>query len=292
MQPTLYLLQAAALAATVLAEPRTTQTVADASYRSLVSGGFYRIDALRSGQAILEDAELLIRDGDDLHLTDGLLRIREMPEPTAVELIMHALVLVEQPLWLFGILDDAGLHWENVPDDEQRVLSAMHPTAAQREAFLLGLARTFDAHRLTELGAAGEDFVVAACRHHLTGQGREDLSRLVNRVSLVSDQLGYDVTAVDTAGSRHRLEVKATRAAVDRFQFFLSRNEADVAARDPDWALVAVVLDGTDDRILGWCRGATLTPALPVDTSSYGQWASVRVTLPLSELTPGLPLVS
>ena len=292
MQPTLYLLQAAALASTVLAEPRTTQTVADASYRSLASGGFYRLDALRSGQAILEDAKLLIRHGDELRLTDELLRIREMPEPTAVELIMHSLVLVEQPLWLFGVLDDSGLHWENVPDHEQQVLSSMHPTAAQREAFLLGLARTFDAHRLTELGSAGEEFVVAACRSHLTDRGRDDLARLVNRVSLISDELGYDITAVDTAGSRHRLEVKATRVAVDRFQFFLSRNEADVAARDPDWALVAVVLDGDDDRLLGWCRGTRLAPALPVDMSTYGQWASVRVSLPLSELTPGLPLDS
>ncbi len=40
--------------------------------------------------------------------------------------------------------------------------------------------------------------------------GRSDLARDVRRVSLLSDQLGYDVNAPRVAGPPRLLEVKAT----------------------------------------------------------------------------------
>lgn len=290
MPTSLYLLQAATLAASALSASGTTQVMADNSYATVVSGGLYPLKALREGQSILERAQLVeTRDGR-LYPTNELMRIRDMPDGIAVELILRALVLVEQPLWLWGLLDEVGLHWENVPDTEQGLMKDMLRTPEEREAYLLSLARTVDTARLSELGALGEEFVVEACQGHLRDRGRADLERMVCRVSLVSDQLGYDVTATDTGGTRHRFEVKATRLAVDRVEFFLSRNEAEYAARDLHWALVAVCIDGTQDRVLGWCRSNAIAAHLPVDTSDLGRWASVRISLPLTDLEPGLPL--
>lgn len=287
---TVYLLQAAFRAGCVLDSPHTDQRAAYDSYRTVVSGGFFAYEALRHGQSILERARLLINDSGALHVTDDLMRIRDMPESTAVEMIFHSLVVAEKPLWVFGALSGPDLQWENVPDEERELLTTMYPSAEEREALLLTLARTFDAERLRELGETAELAVMDACRAHLLGRGREDLARLVTRVSLVSDQLGYDLTANDTAGDRHRLEVKKVRVALDHFEFFLSRNEADFAKRDRQWALVAVAIDGESTDLLGWCRSGAFENMLPVDTASGGQWASARVSVPLSELMPGLPL--
>ncbi|WP_433585815.1 DUF3883 domain-containing protein [Microbacterium hydrocarbonoxydans] len=285
----LYILQAAAHAASVFGNDVVLQDVADTSYRTVVTGGLYRTPALRRGQEVLEKAQLLRNVDGSLYATQTLLSLNKMPIQDAVELIYRALILVEQPLWLWGLLDDGGLHWENVPDAAQSVISGMLSTPEEREAYLLGLARTVDAERLTELGSRGEEFAVKACSEHLVDRGRADLVRFVCRVSTVSDQLGYDLTAIDTGGVRHRVEVKTSSVGVDRFEFYLSRNEADFAERDPNWSMVAVCLDG-NDRVLGWCRAAALIPHLPVDVTSEARWASVRITLPLTKLTPGLPL--
>ncbi len=289
MAMSLHLLQAAAHAATVFGQEVVPQNAADISYRTLVTGGLYRTPALQRGQEILENARLLRNVNGVLFATPTLLTLRGMPTQDAVELIYRALILVEQPLWLWGLVGDGGLHWENVPDTAQSVITGMFPTPEEREAYLLGLAQTVDADRLTKLGSRGEEFVIAACAEHLECRGRGDLVRSLCRVSTVSDQLGYDVTAIDTGGARHRIEIKTSSSGIDRFEFYLSRNEADFAERDPNWSMVAVCLDG-NDRVLGWCRAKALIPHLPVDVTSDARWASVRISLPLSKLTPGLPL--
>ncbi len=255
----------------------------------MVTGGLYRHDALRAGQEVLERASLVKIVDDVIFPVEDLQAMTRMPQQDAVEMLFRALVLQERPLWLWGLVDERGLHLDNVPDDAASVLSKMMRTVEEREAYLLSLARTVDTQQLKELGLRGEELVVATCRAHLSDRGRSDLADLVCRVSEISDELGYDITSIDTGGTRHRLEVKATRVAVNKFEFYLSRNEADFAARDRNWSLVAVCLDG-DDRVLGWCRSEALAPHLPVDTSEFARWASVKVSMPLADLTPGLPL--
>ena len=209
-----------------------------------------------------------------------------------MEVLLAELLITEPPLWLYAAVVDDEVRWENVPDADQEALTRTLADAARREALLLTLGRTLDAQLLTEIGSHGEEHVVAACRKHLLDRGRPDLAADVHRVSLESDQLGYDVTSPDVAGRRHRLEVKTTSSAsFGQVEFFLSRNEAIVGERDPAWSLIAVRRDHDDTlNIIGWCRGIHLVPLLPKDLSARGRWATVRLSVPATDFTPGLPL--
>ena len=117
----------------------------------------------------------------------------------------------------------------------------------------------------------------------------------MRQVSQLSDQLGYDVTSPDTAGRRHRLEVKTTTgiAGADSFvSFYISRNEAMVGQGDDCWALVAVRRDIVtgEFEIAGWCHADIFAPALPSDPEDWGRWASTRIFLGENRLSSGLPL--
>ena len=59
----------------------------------------------------------------------------------------------------------------------------------------------------------GEDLVVDAARAELQQLGHADLACSLCRVSLTSDQLGYDVTAPRVGGPPRLLEVKTSTAA-------------------------------------------------------------------------------
>ena len=280
------------LAAGVLDVAGNTAEGLAASYAKLPTGGLFRASDLQGGHQLLLRADLVSLDGDKHRPTPTLSRICELPLDVAVEVLLSQLLLAEPPLWLYAAVVDDEVRWENVPEADQEALTRLLDDAARREALLLTLGRTLDARLLAEIGARGEEHVVQACKAHLDAQGRPDLAAGVQRVSLTSDQLGYDVTSPDTAGRRHRLEVKTTSSAsIGQVEFFLSRNEAIVGERDPAWSLVAVRRDPDDSlEIVGWCRGVTLVPLLPKDLSPRGRWTSVRMSVPTTDFTPGLPL--
>jgi hypothetical protein len=139
------------------------------------------------------------------------------------------------------------------------------------------------------IGQRGEEHVVLRCREELDALGRQDLSQQVQRVSLVSDSLGYDVWAPSIGAAPRRLEVKTSSlSAVGSFEFFISRNEFEVGRREPTtWALVACQADGERVADIGWCRAAALGSYLPEDQN--GQWTEARVRLPVTVLAGGLP---
>lgn len=289
MTTSVFLLHAAAHAAAAIPITGTTRTVAAASYRATSTGGLYRADDLQRGQALLLQARLLTELDGVLTPTPTLREVRKAPIDVAAELILRELLLVERPLWLWAAMDRDRLLWEHVPGSDQQLIDHLLQ-AERREAFLLAVAQTVDTKELAELGATGEDIVVDACRTYLTGVGRGDLSATVARVSRVSDQLGYDVTSADTGGKRHRMEVKTVRDHLGSVSFFISSNEALQARRDPLWSLVIVAAD-RDKPVVGWCAGTTFLHLLPVDVEpNRAAWASARVTVDISDLTPGLPL--
>ena len=119
--------------------------------------------------------------------------------------------------------------------------------------------------------------------------GRPDLRWQVQRVSLVSDSLGYDVWAPSIGATSRHLEVKtSTRLAFGSFEFYLSRNEFEVGRREAAaWALVACHIDGERVADVGWCRAAALGAYLPDDQNGY--WTEARVRLPRAVLVDGLP---
>ena len=162
----------------------------------------------------------------------------------------------------------------------------------QRELLLIALNRRFDDTRQREIGAAAERLVEAAARGELEKLGEFELSRRVRRVSLVSDQLGYDIVAPSMSGKARKFEVKGTTIPIsDTFRFFISRNEAEYAKKDPLWFMVAChVTDAESDQgdIIGWCSIDGIAEFLPTDTKG-GLWASAELTLPRTALQSWIP---
>ncbi|MCR6033656.1 DUF3883 domain-containing protein [Nocardioides sp. zg-579] len=290
--PTAYQLQAALLAARVLDPSGNTPDSLIVSYDQLATGGLYRSQDLQAGHTLLQRAKL-VSPQDSRHVpTPALLDLCDLPDDVATELLLQELFVEEPPLWLYAAVVDDEVRWENVPQADQDALEQLLEDAARREALLMGLGRTLDAAQLHDQGARGEEYVVELCRQHLNARSRPDLAAAVKRVSLRSDQLGYDVTSSDTTGRRHRIEVKTTSSAsVGRVDFFISRNEVVVGARDPGWSLVAVRRNRDGGlELLGWCSAISLTPHLPRDVSPQGRWSSVRLSVAITEFAPGLPL--
>jgi len=178
--------------------------------------------------------------------------------------------------------------WNLVPNDARDVLLGTITDAARREAMLLAAARKFDPDRLRSLGMAGEAAVVAACRTRWLSLGQRELASRVQQVSLVSDQLGYDVICPRSPDHMWRMEVK-TWSGSRRPRFFLSSNEARVAQQIDDWVLVGCRQLGDEIDVIGWADSAILDESLPLDRRIDWQWNSVEVVLDPSELEPGLP---
>lgn len=290
--PTAYQLQAAIFAARVLDTDGNTPDSLTVSYDKLATGGLYRPKDLQAGHRLLLRAQLVRMEGNSHIPTPTLLSLSALPDDVATELLLQELLLEEPPLWLYAAVVDDEVRWENVPQADQEALGQLLEDAARREALLLSLGRTLDAAQLVEQGSRGEEFVVELCRQYFIERDRPDLASAVSRVSLRSDQLGYDVTSPDTKGHRHRIEVKTTSSAsAGLVEFFVSRNEAAVGARDPGWSLVAVRRNRDDSLdLIGWCSSVSLVPHLPRDVSPQGRWSSVRLSMATADFTPGLPL--
>jgi hypothetical protein len=146
---------------------------------------------------------------------------------------------------------------------------------------------TDDVERREEVGALGEEAVVAWCVDELKELGREDLAAQVQRVSLVSDHFGYDVSAPTLLDEGRMLEVKAT-TSTSTFRFFLTRNEYEVGRRNAQrWALVACRVVGNQATVIGWCRVSELERYIPDDAN--GRWTEALVYLPRYALLAGAP---
>ncbi|MBR0913865.1 DUF3883 domain-containing protein [Bradyrhizobium japonicum] len=84
------------------------------------------------------------------------------------------------------------------------------------------------------LGRAGERMVIEFERQRLRRAGRDDLATKVRWVSdLDGDHLGYDVKSFEADGEERLMEVKTTNGHA-RTRFWLSANQCEVAASNPD----------------------------------------------------------
>lgn len=291
--PSAHRLRAAYRAARAIRDAHVTVAAARASYLRLPTDLLFDVTDLVAGEGLLVDVGLLANGAGELHGDERLATFADLREDEALATLVALLLGQSPPLWLqTATATPGGLDAALIPEDASVTLETLIPDPDRREAMLIAAGERFNAQELTEIGAAGEEAVVAACRDELCDAGRPNLADDVQRVSLLSDRLGYDVVAPTLGGQTRRLEVKTTRRRTG-YDVIISRNEATVGQRDPAWALVFVRLDdeGACD-IVGWCRAAVLAPLLPQDTHPRGRWASTTITLAPSELTPGLPPIS
>jgi hypothetical protein len=260
------------------------------SYRLVPYGGLYRSDDLIQAETLLINAGLLLADGDLMLPTNGLMEIAQASDSDGCEALLAALLHQKVPLWLIAATSSGSvLADELIPDEERRKLcSVLGPES--RETLLLEIGRRFSDEGQAQTGAIAEDFVVACCQAELRDIGEPELAERVRRVSEISDQLGYDVTAPRRDRSTRRMEVKGTRAAGTNLVFYLSRNEAERGLADPDWSLVGCRIAG-DDRaqLVGHLYGRQLKAYLPHDPRPEARWQSVRLDVPDADFARGLP---
>jgi hypothetical protein len=183
-----------------------------------------------------------------------------------------------------GVLAD-----ELIPDGERAKLWEIL-TPEGREAVLLKIGRRFSEEGQAITGAIAESLIVTRCQAELLRAGASDLADSVCRVSEVSDQLGYDITAPRLDRTTRRIETKGTRASGTSVVFYLSRNEAERGLIDADWSLVVcrVLYDDTAE-IIGHLKGVELRSYLPEDPGTETRWQSIRLELPETVFTSGLP---
>jgi hypothetical protein len=222
-----------------------------ASYRHALTLGEHPADHLRDAEQLLVRAGLLHRVEGRIFPTPGLAVLAGVDDECAAEVLA------------------AALGTDNVDE---------------------GLSEADEAARAA-LGAAGEEHVAAGLREELVALGYTDLVAAVQRVSLVSDRLGYDVFAPTLTDAVRKLEVKTERVPARSWvRFFLTRNEYETGRRGRDaWALVACRADPSTEQIdtVGWCRVEALKLYLPEDRN--GRWTEALVRLPVGGLVSGLP---
>jgi hypothetical protein len=145
-----------------------------------------------------------------------------------------------------------GLHPEILKDPKSvkpRFLSAGEPILVAPPAFLNSdpedqpvtlrkLMGKYDPaardDRNRSLGRAGEEMVLNFERTRLRRAGRDDLADDVRWVSdQDGDHLGYDVKSFEANGEERLLEIKTTNGHA-RTRFWLSSNQCDVAAKNPE----------------------------------------------------------
>lgn len=275
----------------VLGHDGAERPVAHESYLRLPLGGRIGVDELRSAEEALQAAGLAtLRDGRIV--PDGrLVRVCSLGELEACELLLALTLELERPLWLSTTVGD-GQHVraELLPDGVENALATIIEDPERREAFLLARARKVDADERARIGELGEIAVVEACREQLMAAGSEALAADVQRVSAISDELGYDVTAPRRDRSTRRMEVKTTRAEGAIAPVIVTRTEATVGKTDAAWMLVVVRLSADDTaEVVGWIGGPQIAPLLPIDYHNDARWETALLRLPVVQLTGGLP---
>lgn len=274
---TRHVARAALHVAAILGRASTSVVVVRESYWRRATGGIFSVEDLIHAENALVAGGFIRRTGDVLTLTPLLESLVDADEEDSIEVLTVSILGGWDP----DVSDR---------DEIELTLNGLVQDPARREALLLALGRRWDDRHRREIGAIGEEIVVAYAKDELNALGHADLAQAVRRMSLISDQLGYDVAAPRVAGYPRLLEVKST-AATSGALVFLSRAEADAGSRLSDWALVVCAVRDVLNRtgeVIGWCQRADIDDLLPGDTPG-SRWQSVAIELERLDLQPGLP---
>lgn len=259
-----------------------------ASYRATPSGGILSSNGLLIGQQWLIDQGWLTRDGATLRASPRSQALPNHDEAEVARDLVRATIFDSAPAWLSAAAARGEVRHEFLPEDVERLFADMFDDE-DRDAILLAAASKYDAAALRELGEAGEEAVLAACRSFLEGHGRPDLAREARRVSLISDAMGWDIAVPNLAGQVCRLEVKCYRGRDPTV--YLTRHEFNVGLRRSKWYLVLCrSAADSEPEVVGWTTLDPLIPRMPMDVDRSAEWQVARIRIGESELRPGLPL--
>lgn len=287
--PSRHVLRAALRLLRCLGTPDIPRVQLHTAYPLLPTDGVFSVPDFIAAEKTLVNYSVIELRGERVVATSEALAIASYEESTAIELLLSRIMNGAEFPWLSAAARGEELRSEFIPDTELVALTSVFPDPAAREAFLLSVGTRFDAAAAKTLGDAGEEFVVRRCREILVGAGKPELADRVQRVSLVSDTLGYDIVCPTVSGDIARLEVKTTGENRADISCFLSRNEAIVASRDPRWRLVVCYCsaDGAF-QVTGWCGVGAFVSDLPRDSSTRGRWTSSRLVLQRELVTSDL----
>lgn len=264
---------------------------ARSSWLALPLAGEVDVRDLLAAEDGLLQSGLLRLEGDLLRPSSQLSEVCQVFTDDTDELILGLVFEKCEPLWLETASGGGDqIAPELIPAEAASVLENVIPDAKKREAFLLARARKVNSQLRESMGAEGEEFVEEECRKELLELGEEELASRVKRVSLISDELGYDITSPRTDSSSRRLEVKTTRSLASTVAVVVTRNEVSVGLADPDWFLVVVHLDRDDvAHIIGHLTASSFEHSLPADCDASGRWQTARIKILVGDLRPGLP---
>lgn len=143
-----------------------------------------------------------------------------------------------------------------------------------------------DLELLKEIGLRGEQFILGTYLEILP----EQMHVSAVHTSLTDDSAGFDISVPSPQDFNRQLhlEIKSSTRPDYSFEFYLSRNEARQALRDPNWFMVFVKL-GHEVKTIGYLDGKNLGEYLPRDRDEKFAWQSVRGRLTQDEMYPGLP---
>lgn len=286
--PSPYLLRSAARVLGIVGRGHHADADLLASYRTTPPGGILSSSRLLVAQQWLIDEGWLTRERATLRASP---RSRALPNHDETEVardLVRATILDSAPAWLSAATARGDVRQEFLPEGAERLFADMFDDE-DRDAILLAAASKFDETALRALGEAGEEAVLAACRSFLAERGRPDLARQVRRVSLISDAMGWDISAPNLAGQVCRLEVKCFRGRDPTV--YLTRHEFNVGLRQSRWYLVLSRSTGDSvPEVVGWTTLAPLIPRMPEDVSRSAKWQVAKVHISESDLQPGLPL--
>ncbi|MCD1286059.1 hypothetical protein CV023_09470 [Brevibacterium sp. CCUG 69071] len=171
----------------------------------------------------------------------------------------------DPPIGVLELLRVLGLHDDRAPEVVRRAYGKV------------------DLETRAAVGAAGE----SALAELLLKAGAE----AVEQVSAYDDGAGFDLKVI-ADGDEHHLEVKSTKKRRS-LKVFLSRNEYEVAIRDPSWKLVTVGLtDELKIADIATVRCSVVHQNVPIDTPPVARWASTQLLFSREHLTSGLKLGS
>ncbi len=224
------------------------------SYTKLSTNGVFTSSELALGGRLLIDVGLVVEENNFLYLSNVAKSLRDGEEDHLKKVILISAKRLSENESKFSVKDADSVFSpiNNIPK-----------------------LQTLNHAVLEKIGAAGEEFVLQTIRSIFLNINRPDLARLARRVSLISDEFGYDIELTTPSGIGLNIEVKSSvEMPKDRVEFFMTRHESIVSRNLQNWYLVSCYLADVErpaGEIIGWIDNSILVDVWPID-SAVSYW--------------------